>query len=266
MSTKQRYLFLSRAWYPPLFFLLLLAFAGCGHLQQNPAEQPPSTSSDETPVYSPSYLGYVLQFGAFAQLDNALAMTQKLKGDAIDAYFYIDDDGLYKVRMGNYNTASEAKSAACLLTNKQLISEYYIVPPTAYLVDRLQPRAEAVRKEIVRTARRFIGIPYKWGGTSAQDGFDCSGLSMVVYHLNGLNIPRTSRIQYEYGYAIASNRLQPADLVFFSTDMSGTVNHVGIYAGDGKFIHAPRSGKKITFARMNSTYFKKRFVGARRFI
>nr|MBF0221778.1 C40 family peptidase [Desulfobulbaceae bacterium] len=210
-------------------------------------------------------LGYVLQFGAFSQLANALRLTESLNDSGFEAYYYIDDDALYKVRMGNFTSVKLAENHARALLDRQLITDYYIVSPSSYSVNYDQS-SEAVRHNIIQTAQRFIGIPYKWGGTSPDEGFDCSGLSMVVYSLNGMVLPRTSRTQFMEGQEISINDLQPADLVFFSTDMSGKVNHVGVYAGDGIFIHAPRSGKKIKKARLESSYFGKRFVGARTFL
>lgn len=231
-------------------------------LSESPSFEIPSTDFVDSKA---STLGYVLQFGAFSQLDNALRLAQRLNDSGFEAYYYIDEDSLYKVRMGNFETVSLARFQAVELIENQLVTDYYIVQPSSYSVNYDQ-LSDGVRQNIIRTAQRFIGIPYKWGGTSPEEGFDCSGLSMVVYSLNGMVLPRTSKTQFRAGKEVSVEKLQPADLVFFSTDMSGKVNHVGLYAGNGMFIHAPRSGKKIKKAKLGSSYFDKRFVGARTFL
>lgn len=116
-----------------------------------------------------------------------------------------------------------------------------------------------------RTAERFVGIPYQWGGTTVVDGLDCSGFTRAVYNLCGINIPRTSREQYKAGNPVSRAELRDGDLVFFGSSES-SINHVGIYVGDGKFVHAPRRGEEIRIAGIDESYFERRFVGARRYI
>jgi cell wall-associated NlpC family hydrolase len=89
---------------------------------------------------------------------------------------------------------------------------------------------------------------------------------MTVYRLNGLNLPRSSREQYRTGTPVPRNRLQPGDLVFFDTSGRGTVSHVGLYAGSGRFIHAPKSGGTIRSEQLQNPYFKRRYVGARDYL
>ncbi|MDR1043685.1 MAG: C40 family peptidase [Candidatus Adiutrix sp.] len=113
------------------------------------------------------------------------------------------------------------------------------------------------------TARKYIGVPYELGGQSPK-GFDCSGLTAYVYQRHGVRLPRTSAKQAKVGRAVKKSRLRPGDLVFFSTAKKGRVSHVGIYVGDGKFIHAPGSGKKVTTASLNSAYYQKTYHSARR--
>ncbi|CAH2031732.1 NlpC/P60 family protein [Trichlorobacter ammonificans] len=115
-----------------------------------------------------------------------------------------------------------------------------------------------------RTAERFVGIPYQWGGDTVVDGMDCSGFTRAVYNLCGINIPRTSREQFKAGNAIPKEELRDGDLVFFGTSES-SINHVGIYVGNGKFVHAPRRGEEIRTASIGESYFERRFVGARRY-
>jgi Cell wall-associated hydrolases (invasion-associated proteins) len=110
-----------------------------------------------------------------------------------------------------------------------------------------------------------VGIPYQWGGTTVVDGMDCSGFTKAVYNLCGVNIPRTSREQYKAGNPVSKNELRDGDLVFFGASES-SITHVGIYVGNGKFVHAPKRGEDIKTASVDESYFERRFVGARRYI
>lgn len=115
----------------------------------------------------------------------------------------------------------------------------------------------------VNRAESLLGIPYQWGGESPVEGFDCSGLVHYVYAQEGIQMPRLANHQFEQGESISRSRLQPGDLVFFS--ISGSiVDHVGIYAGDERFIHAPRTGRTVSYDRLDSHYFASRYRGARR--
>jgi cell wall-associated NlpC family hydrolase len=99
----------------------------------------------------------------------------------------------------------------------------------------------------VQIANRLTGIPYHWGGSSPQSGFDCSGLVQYVYGKLGIRLPHYSAGQYALGRRIPRSALRAGDLVFFSG-----LGHVGIYAGGGKFIHAPRSGETVRWSRLSS--------------
>jgi cell wall-associated NlpC family hydrolase len=114
---------------------------------------------------------------------------------------------------------------------------------------------------VIATAKKYIGVPYVWGGTSPA-GFDCSGFVQFVFRQHGITLPRTSKEQYTAGKSIKKSELKPGDLVFFATDYS-TVNHLGIYIGDGQFIHAS-SSKGITISSMSNSYWLPRYYGARR--
>ena len=117
---------------------------------------------------------------------------------------------------------------------------------------------------LVGNAMGFLGIPYKRGGNSADTGFDCSGFVRAVYEQTvGLLLPRRADQQAAATQVIDKKELQPGDLVFFNT-MRRQFSHVGIYVGDNKFIHSPRSGAQIRVEDMGVSYWARRFNGARR--
>ena len=118
--------------------------------------------------------------------------------------------------------------------------------------------------ELVVNAMGFLGVPYKRGGNSAETGFDCSGFVRAMYEQTvGLLLPRRADQQAAATQVIDKKELQPGDLVFFNT-MRRNFSHVGIYVGDGKFIHSPRSGSEVRVEDMGVAYWKRRFNGARR--
>jgi cell wall-associated NlpC family hydrolase len=120
--------------------------------------------------------------------------------------------------------------------------------------------------DLAIAALNFIGVPYRRGGESADEGFDCSGFTRHIFeHTLGLALPRRADDQASAPgiMKIARDELRPGDLVFFNT-LRRTFSHVGIYLGDGKFIHSPRSGSEVRVEDMRSTYWASRFTGARR--
>lgn len=119
-------------------------------------------------------------------------------------------------------------------------------------------------EDLVTHALGLLGVPYKWGGNSETRGLDCSGLVRNVYEKTfGMVLPRRAEEQAAATETIERAELQPGDLVFFNT-MKRAFSHVGIYIGDGKFVHAPRKGKSVKIDDMRSAYWQKRFNGARR--
>jgi cell wall-associated NlpC family hydrolase len=116
------------------------------------------------------------------------------------------------------------------------------------------------RIKIVRTAEQYLGVRYQKGGAS-PNGFDCSGYVMYVYMKNGVLLPRSVQAQYGVGRKISRDEMQTGDLVFYKTSRK-KYSHVGIYIGDHRFIHAPRTGKRVSYADMDKSYWKKRYIGA----
>ncbi len=118
--------------------------------------------------------------------------------------------------------------------------------------------------ELVVTAMGFLGVPYKRGGNSFDAGLDCSGFVRLMYEQTvGLILPRRSAEQAAATQPIDKSELQPGDLVFFNT-LKATFSHVGIYVGDNKFIHSPRTGAVVRVEDMRLSYWQQRFDGARR--
>lgn len=118
--------------------------------------------------------------------------------------------------------------------------------------------------QLLTTAMGLIGVPYRRGGTSEETGFDCSGFVRAIYQKTaGLTLPRLSAEQAAATEKIQKQDLKPGDLVFFNT-MRRAFSHVGIYVGEGKFIHAPRTGAKVRIESMETSYWATRFNGARR--
>lgn len=132
---------------------------------------------------------------------------------------------------------------------------------------RLKRAVEDVRQlvfgqRVVIEAHRWVGRPYVWGGKTPQQGFDCSGYTAYVFGRMGVALARTALGQFQQGFEVEQSALEPGDLVFFTGQ--GSPLHVGIFEGGGRFLHAPRTGKVIESSRLDSPYFARRFVGARR--
>ena len=131
-------------------------------------------------------------------------------------------------------------------------------------IDNVRQNVTHKASELVVNAMGFLGVPYKWGGTDADSGFDCSGFVASVYQQSiGLLLPRKAEQQAAATEKIDQADLQPGDLVFFNT-MRRAFSHVGIYVGNGKFIHAPRAGAEVRVESMGGSYWQRRFDGARR--
>jgi NlpC/P60 family protein/sporulation related protein len=252
-----------------LTLLVLFCACGCSGPQRAVTDWTPHLPAPEPAVATSTLknIGYSIQVGAFANPGNAARLAALLENRGIDAYSFLHDSGLYKVRFGDHTSYSAARSEAENLQNLGMIDVFFIVLPKENAAEKIRRSGQGdLRQELVSTAHRFIGIPYNWGGTTTDRGFDCSGLTMVTYRLNGLNLPRVSRDQYVAGRSVDKDNLRKGDLVFFATGRGRRVTHVGIYIGNGRFIHAPRPGKSVRVTSLNNSYFKKTFVGARSYL
>ena len=125
------------------------------------------------------------------------------------------------------------------------------------------PSTSSRIKTVLQRAFALLGTPYRWGGTNPEGGFDCSGLVGYVFRTIGIDLPRVSRAMAQEGTAITDrNALAEGDLVLFGK--RGRVDHVGIYIGDGKFLHAPRTGRDVTVSDLSSGYWSQKYLQARR--
>ena len=144
-------------------------------------------------------------------------------------------------------------------------------PDAAPIAEQLQalqaagaaPSTSTRVKTVLQRAFALLGTPYRWGGSSPDGGFDCSGLVGYVFRSIGIDLPRVSRAMANEGVAITDRTaLAEGDLVFFGR--RGRVDHVGIYVGDGKFLHAPRTGRDVTVSSLTSGYWAQKYMEARR--
>lgn len=131
-----------------------------------------------------------------------------------------------------------------------------VAPPGA----ALPPAADGARLTVVEAARNMLGAPYRPGGTSPR-GFDCSGLVSYSHGHAGIPVPRTAREQFSAAKPVGRRDLLPGDLVFFNTE-GRWVSHVGIYVGEGLFVHAPSSGKQVSLESLDNPYWRRRIIGA----
>lgn len=240
-----------------------LLLAACGRPEPRPAVE---VAAPTAPAKPAQRLGYTIQVGAFANPANAARLAEQLQAKGLDAMHFLASKGLYRVRFGDFPTREAARKRAESLKAEGVIEAYYLVAPEEQPIARYpEAKATGVRKELVSTAQGYLGTPYLWGGAS-RDGFDCSGLAMTVYRVNGLKLPRSSRDQFAAGSPVEAAALQQGDLVFFSTDGSGKASHVGVYVGSGRFIHAPGKGRSICREELSDTYFRKHYLGARSYL
>jgi cell wall-associated NlpC family hydrolase len=125
-------------------------------------------------------------------------------------------------------------------------------------------RYTSAAQDVILQGLKLVGVRYRLGGNDEGSGLDCSGFVRLVFKDSiGTLLPRTAREMSEVGQRVDSNQLKPGDLVFFNT-MRRTFSHVGIYLGDNHFMHAPRTGAEVRVESMESSYWLKRYNGARR--
>ncbi|MEZ5290755.1 MAG: C40 family peptidase [Vicinamibacterales bacterium] len=136
-------------------------------------------------------------------------------------------------------------------------------PPAGEVTPEASSPGVALGHRLVADALELRGTPYRNGGTDPRTGFDCSGLVSYVFSRRGLAVPRQTSAQFKAGEAVPRDRLQPGDLVFFSTVAPGA-SHVGIAIDEDEFVHAPSSRGVVRVERLTLPYWRTRFIGARR--
>jgi cell wall-associated NlpC family hydrolase len=134
-----------------------------------------------------------------------------------------------------------------------------VAAPAEAAHKRSEPAEAGPGAKIARFAKSFLGIRYSWGGSSPRTGFDCSGLVAYVYRHFGVSLPHYTDAQFGLGRRVGRWAMHPGDLVFFDG-----LSHVGIYVGQGRFIHAPHAGTRVRIASLGEGWYRSRFDGARR--
>ena len=148
------------------------------------------------------------------------------------------------------------KSFAAAVLGVFLTSAVFAEEPPA-------PPVDAQPKGMVERALSWIGVKYRFGGQDEKRGFDCAGLVRRAFS-SVVDLPRTAASQFTQGFFVEREDLQPGDLVFFKNTYKRGISHVGIYIGDGQFVHAASSRRAVVVDRLDSTYFRTRFAGGRR--
>jgi cell wall-associated NlpC family hydrolase len=164
--------------------------------------------------------------------------------------------------LGRFLTDSGIANGASAIVGAPAAAASAAVAVPSAIAGKIREQAS----DMVVTAMNFLGVRYRRGGNDADIGFDCSGFTRHVFEMSvGLVLPRRADEQAKAPGLVPVKRdeLQPGDLVFFNT-LKRTFSHVGIYVGDGKFIHSPRPGGEVRVEDMGFAYWKKRFTGARR--
>lgn len=155
--------------------------------------------------------------------------------------------------------------ASCVIYHKPPITPSSTTHAGIKKIKLTQINHDKVVNELMLYSFSLIGIPYKWGGNSRHEGFDCSGLVVHIYkNILGIDLPRTAKTLAIAGGEISKNQLKIGDLVFFNIN-GNEFSHVGIYVGDNKFINSPSSNGLIRVNSLNESYYLKRFSGARTF-
>jgi cell wall-associated NlpC family hydrolase len=235
-----------------------------------------------------AFASYILCLGVY-QKTEAEYLHQELASRGYPVYLLYGEN--YEVRLGSFDSREKAEEVANRLQSEEKL---VVSIKEEESLDQYQSTWEADNpgkevdsqtslsykdpeaQKIVSLALDLFGHPYKYGGTSVGKGIDCSYFSQLIFKELGISLPRTSGEQFKVGGEIPARELKVGDLVFFrktyySKKKNGArrrgvtrINHVGIYIGNGEFIHATTNVKRVTISRLDEAYFTKRFAGARR--
>lgn len=210
----------------------------------------PTTAKADYSTYYPQNNPYQVQRASYQPSNKRIFQVWDTKLSVppdIQPYHHNNNNGFYEPQ-----------------AQQQAQPRRYAAPQTYYQAET--PRAtirskklNPARAEILKAAYRSIGIDYRWGGNTPREGFDCSGLTKFTHKNVNLSIPRTALEQSKASRTINRQDLKPGDMIFFRTS-GKKVNHVGIYVGDGKFIHAASGGGKVTLDDLRRSYWQQRLV------
>lgn len=152
-----------------------------------------------------------------------------------------------------------------LSSREQILRQFAEDEQPVLPINRAPARRAGNADELIGNAMGLLGIAYRYGGTSVSTGFDCSGFMQHIFkRAMGINLPRTSAEQARMGTPVARSELQPGDMVFFRTLGGSRISHVGLYIGNDRFIHAPRTGKNIEITSLSHKYWSGKYAFARR--
>lgn len=207
-------------------------------------------------------LGTVAMPSFAQQVTTAVPDARPVPADLRHATVVLDDAPLDKPAVDKpaIDKPMQMSDRAILFANdiNRLVGNHAVATPAtteAATGSRIQ--------NVLKRALALLGTPYRWGGTTT-DGFDCSGLVGYVFRTTlGIELPRVSRDMARSGEIVDRGSLSPGDLVFFGR-RKGRVDHVGIYLGEGRFVHAPRTGRDVTVSTLDGGYWGSKFVEARR--
>ena len=211
----------------------------------------PAKASDASERIFPEYTGSKAEISTESvNLRSYPSVYSDVLGevDAEDIYILGSNQEWYRVKVGD----QEGWIAKNLIDSR---------------TDAFVPYSKVLGEEVVEYGKQFIGTPYVWGGNDLKKGVDCSGLTQKVFAGFDINISRLSYMQADDGKLVDKEQLRPGDLVFFDTsgDNNGRISHVGIYAGDGMFLHADCT-KGVTLSSLSNSYYVRNYVTGTRIL
>lgn len=228
------------------------AILALGHLSLAP-----STAQADYQTYYPQANPYPVQPASYQPPNNRVfhVWDQQLAiPPEIQPYNDNDNNGFYNPQ-AEFNR--EGRTQPQPITQATYQRPHYQAPVSR--PQKTSKQLNPAREEILKAAYRSLGIGYRWGGNTPREGFDCSGLTKFTHKNVNLSIPRTALEQSKASRTIKRQELKPGDMIFFRTS-GKSVNHVGIYVGDGKFIHAASGGGKVTLDDLRRAYWQQRLV------
>ncbi|HOK40121.1 MAG TPA: NlpC/P60 family protein [bacterium] len=228
---------------------------------------------------------YTIQLGAFKIKENAEKFSKKLLEENLPVYIESNNEFDF-IFCGRYETKEEAKSElqkvkelfgikGIIKIIKEEEKENVIFNPISEtkIISKEEVKNEIpkkvkktkLEKKILKMSKKFLKVKYNYGGESKR-GIDCSGLVYVVFNKLGINLPRRAEEQVNYGEEIIDENYRIGDLIFFKNKEDDRINHVGIYIGDNKMVHASSKKRRVIISDINEDYYKENFYIAKRII